>query len=472
VAGPTLDRAAGVLVASAAGDALGVPYEFGRPTGDPQMKGGGLGGLAPGQWSDDTDMACAITRAALARKDLRTTKALDAIAAGFVEWRDSGPGDIGIQTSRVLGQRPASAADMTAIAHNLHQQTGRTAGNGSLMRTAPVALAHLHDEAALIEAARKVSALTHYDKDAQDACVLWCLAIRHTVLTGELDVRVGLPHVDPVWAGRLDEAEAHDPSRFHGNNGWVVAALQGAWSAVHGSTSLQDGLVRAVQGGGDTDTVAAIAGALLGARYGASAVPQQWRRALHGWPGWTARDLTRNAIAIVRGDDADGWPSAARLTHPVADATVTPHPDDDGVLLGTLGGLKPGVADAVVSLCRLGTDELLGADHHEIWLVDQEDANLDAAGVLRDTAELVRDLRNEGRTVYLHCVHGQTRTPLAAAAYGALITSSSPEAALARVERGLRTASSRPSLRRAFLAGWSPDQYESQPNPSPSESSR
>src|SRR5689334_5504472 len=97
-----LDRAAGVLVASAVGDALGVPYEFGPRTSDPKMIGGGLGNLAPGQWSDDTDMANAITQAALEHPDLRSPAALDAIAVGFHEWFRQGPGDIGVQTRRVL----------------------------------------------------------------------------------------------------------------------------------------------------------------------------------------------------------------------------------------------------------------------------------------------------------------------------------------------------------------------------------
>jgi ADP-ribosylglycohydrolase len=193
---------------------------------------------------------------------------------------------------------------MAVVAYSLHEQAGRSGGNGSLMRTGPVALAHLAAETALIEAARAVSALTHFERDAQDACVLWCLAIRHAVLTGQLYVRVGLPHVDPVWSERLDEAEAYEPPYFAHNNSWVVAALQGAWSAVHHSGGLADGLRRAVGGGGDTDTVAAIAGALLGARYGASALPQQWRRPLHGWPGWDAGDLTRHAITLVCGEDS------------------------------------------------------------------------------------------------------------------------------------------------------------------------
>jgi protein-tyrosine phosphatase len=95
------------------------------------------------------------------------------------------------------------------------------------------------------------------------------------------------------------------------------------------------------------------------------------------------------------------------------------------------------VADAVVSLCRLGAAEapLAGVapeDHIEVWLVDKENANLDVARVLVDTASVVRDLRAEGKTVFLHCAHAQCRTPVVAAAYGALITGSSTRDALAR----------------------------------------
>jgi len=98
------------------------------------------------------------------------------------------------------------------------------------------------------------------------------------------------------------------PSHYRHSNGWVVAALLGAWSAVSGSTSYADGASRAVNGGGDTDTVAAIAGALLGARYGGSAVPVRWRRVLHGWPGLRARDLVSLAVLTTRGGrpTADG----------------------------------------------------------------------------------------------------------------------------------------------------------------------
>ena len=86
-----------------------------------------------------------------------------------------------------------------------------------------------------MQAARAVSELTHWDPEAGDACVLWCCAIRHAILTGELDVRFGLHYIDAerrgLWAKRLDVAETAQPSDFK-NNGWVVEALQGAWSAI------------------------------------------------------------------------------------------------------------------------------------------------------------------------------------------------------------------------------------------------
>jgi len=104
-----------------------------------------------------------------------------------------------------------------------------------MLRTAPVALAYLDDPAGLAEAAMAVSALTHFDPSAGEACVLWSLAIRHAVLTGELNPRVGLEYLPAdqrgVWADRLDAAERLRPSDFS-NNGWVVEALQAAWCAI------------------------------------------------------------------------------------------------------------------------------------------------------------------------------------------------------------------------------------------------
>jgi ADP-ribosylglycohydrolase len=303
--GTVADRAAGVLLGGATGDALGVPYEYGSrplpPPGEPpRMLGGGLGGIAPGQWSDDTEMACVIAQAAADGADLRTDAGLDVVADGFLGWFAQDPPDVGVQTAAVLRgvePGPGSAARLRRAAADLHERTGRSAGNGSLMRTAPVALAHLGDTGAIVEAATAVSALTHHDPRAAEACVLWCLALDHAVRTGEVDVRVGLAHVGPQWAALLDEADS--PLRFGGTNGWVVAALQGAWAAVDGATGVAEGLERAIRGGGDTDTVAAIAGGLLGAVFGAAAVPVLGD--LHGWPGLTGDDLVGLGTRLVRG---------------------------------------------------------------------------------------------------------------------------------------------------------------------------
>ena len=239
-------------------------------------------------------MACAIALVSATGTDLRSEAALDAVAGQFLRWYDDNPPDIGIQTRTVLSQRPGSAAQMRALATDLHTQTGRTAGNGSLMRTAPVALAHLGDPEAIASAARAISALTHHDPVAGDACVLRCLAIDLAVRTGQLDVRAGIGHVDAAyWAPLFTEAETVAPAHYRHSNGWVVAALLAAWSALTGTTDLRGALIAAVQGGGDTDTVAAITGALAGAAYGSSTLPFAWRRTLHGWPGLRARTRTQ-----------------------------------------------------------------------------------------------------------------------------------------------------------------------------------
>jgi ADP-ribosyl-[dinitrogen reductase] hydrolase len=319
------DRACGVLLATAAGDALGAGYEFGPPLPDDapvRMCGGGACNWAPGEWTDDTAMAIAIAEVAATGADLRSVDAQDRIVARWVGWSRTAP-DVGIQTRQVLGQvldggvSGAAAAALAASA-DLHERTGHTAGNGSLMRTAPVALAYLDDPGRLAQAAMAVSALTHYDRSAGEACVLWSLAIRHAVLTGELNPRVGLEHLPVgsrgVWAARLDAAERLRPCDFS-KNGWVVEALQAAWCAIvrtpysgHGEDRgvgvsdagrLRMSLEIAVRGGRDADTVAAIAGGLVGAAFGASAVSEDWRSAIHGWPGYDAADLVRLASETV-----------------------------------------------------------------------------------------------------------------------------------------------------------------------------
>jgi ADP-ribosylglycohydrolase/protein-tyrosine phosphatase len=437
------DRACGALLGSAAGDALGAGYEFGPSLGPDvpvDMIGGGLGPFKPGEWTDDTSMAIAIAEIAATGADLRDDHAQDRVVARWHWWAKTAK-DIGNQTRSVLSavdRRGISARNAREESAALHERSGHTAGNGSLMRTAPVALAHLDDEAALVEAARAVSELTHYDPDAGDACVLWCTAIRHAIWTGELDARIGLGHVPvarrDLWASRLDEAESSQPSAFATKNGWVVAALQAGWSAimntpvpvedpaseVFSADHLRLALEAAVRGGHDTDTVAAIAGGLLGAAYGASAVPARWRLMLQGWPGLTTRGVVQLADKIIdkaRPDTFDyaygGFPEAR---------TLVQHPYDNELWIGGIAALRklPKEVDAIVSLCRVKDVHLpAGVKHLDVRLIDQEGENDHLDFVLLDTVRAVEQLRAEGRTVLVHCVQAYSRTPTIGALYGA-----------------------------------------------------
>jgi ADP-ribosylglycohydrolase len=465
------DRAAGVLLAAACGDALGVPYEFQprlRADEQPEMRGGGLGPYAPGEYSDDTQMAVCIAQVTATGADLRDADALDRVAGAFLRWRREGASDIGIQTRQVLDAvshvaETGLAAAMRDAARRLHERTGRSAGNGSLMRTAPVALAYLGEPEALAEAARAVSELTHHDPLAGDACVLWCAGIRRAVLDGTFDgVREGLDLLPAKrrdqWSTWLTEAESEPPQRFQ-PNGFVVAALQAAWSAIthtevpdhdprRGSfpcQHLQHALTAAVRSGEDTDTVAAVAGALLGARWGCSAVPLAWQRVVHGWPALRAADLIRLALLTARGGrtDPDGWPGCARAPRPLVGPLALEHPHDRGVILGNLhtDPVAAG-ADAVVSLCRVGTDDFGGiapADRVSAWLVDQPGANAHPHFVVDQAARMVVQLRQEGRVVLLHCAAGQSRTPAVAARYTTLTTGLPADTALAELRKLLDT---------------------------------
>lgn len=498
------DRAAGAMVGMACGDALGAGYEFGGPYPDHmpiEMKGGGAFDWEPGEWTDDTSMAIPL----LTLRDRMRSYCLDPVVDQWIDWaRDAK--DVGNQTRAVLGdarrrgrasatgsgivnEGPAANAMAAAAAYQKHFPDA--AGNGSLMRTAPAGLAGFYGPVAVYAQAQ--SALTHPHQDAREACALWSAAITHAVLTGDLDIRVGLYDMDfevhavssggvdddaelteriELWESRIAEAEANPPVHFS-HNGWVVHALQAAWSSIVHSGDradndprhLQRALELAVRSGGDTDTVAAIAGGLIGASYGVSAVPLDWKRRIHGWPGWRSEELIENAIEQARlveySEEGDSsWPLVDRMNYAGWDRTDTcvQSPHDSGLYLGGVLALDdlPRDVDAVVSLCRVGRkqipDQVSREDRVAVWLPDAGDpagsAHLDY--VLTQAADMVATLRAEGHTVLLHCVQAYSRTPTVAALYAARHRGVDPTKAMDQVVSALSGAHPNPAFRAAY----------------------
>ncbi|KAA6435954.1 ADP-ribosylglycohydrolase family protein [Agrococcus sediminis] len=424
------DRAVGAVLGAAAGDALGAPYEFNAAVLPPMpitVRAGG--GWELGEWTDDTAMAMPILRALAEGRSLDDEATLDLVVRDWAGWRN-GAKDVGIQIGAVLDALPVRTAESArATAEAVHHTRGRSGGNGSLMRTGPVALGYLGDAAGAARAARAISDLTHFDVDAGDASVIWTLAILHAIETGELDLDAGIGGIPAErqqrWRGLAAEAEGRMPWELSANNGWVVGAFQAAWSAITHADTLAATLELAVRCGNDTDTVAAIAGSLAGAVYGASALPWSLQRHLHGWADdgmvGDRRTLVEWTMLALNGRaDSKGWPTAATFPSDLR-PTLVRHPLDDGVWLGDLASLDsmPSTVDGVVSLCRVGNTQAAvdRPNHAEIRLIDADGMNPHLDAVLTDAADAVATLRAESREVLLHCYESRSRTAAVAALY-------------------------------------------------------
>lgn len=312
------ERALGAVIGAAVGDALGAHYEFCDPAdiakmGDIDMLPDGPYPRPAGQWTDDTAMANCILGVAAKGLNLNSKAGLDAVTRAFQEWRNSNPRAIGRQINAVLGF--SGTHDSDELLEDSKKFPGtRKGGNGSLMRTAPVALQFLEEGQAVaaLTAAGKISDLTHYDQRAREACRMWTNAIRHAILLGTVQ---GLPSylqnyadVDEqrFWVEKFQAAENATVADYAPTNGWVVNAMVCAWHAISttpgkGAQHFRDAMVKAVRIGYDTDTVACIAGGLLGACWGVDAIPEEWKVKLQGYPGWTVVDLIERVDAILEG---------------------------------------------------------------------------------------------------------------------------------------------------------------------------
>ncbi|MEV6667219.1 ADP-ribosylglycohydrolase family protein [Streptomyces nigra] len=290
-----MQRAAGAVVGSAVGDALGGPFEFGPPGAfsvrfrvpgaDGEMCGGG--GWDPGEATDDTQMAVLVAESLLDRGGLD----LPDIFARFQRWAAAGPKDIGLQTEGVLTN--GMPWDLAAAIH--FQVNQRAAGNGSLMRasTSAVYFAHACQEATM-DAARRIAALTHGDRAAWEGTAIYHELIRVTL--EDIDPLAALPdilaRVHPDHRGRYATVLAQDwhPDQATEFNGAVWPCLGSAVWAMRTTDSFEGAMPAAIDLGGGTDTVAAVTGGLAGAYYGLDAIPSHWSELLRvPLPGFDGR---------------------------------------------------------------------------------------------------------------------------------------------------------------------------------------
>lgn len=270
------DRIRGILWGLVCGDALGSPLEFKSrrqlaeryPDGVTGMVAGwgNTAGRAAGEITDDSEMAIALLGSLLAAKgyDRKLTR------AAYLRWLRSDPADCGITIAQALGW---------------NEYNGESEANGALMRIAPVAIASvLYDfdwEMACIEDARQ----THINVKCAVANIAYVAALR-ALLAGKspeaawaaaLDKVCKLP--SPALEARLLAAREAEP-RYTPQGGWVEIAFQSAFYWLLHAESYEQALLHIVHQLGDPDTNGAIAGAMLGARFGESAIPAAWKQAV------------------------------------------------------------------------------------------------------------------------------------------------------------------------------------------------
>jgi ADP-ribosylglycohydrolase/fructose-1,6-bisphosphatase/inositol monophosphatase family enzyme len=291
-----LRRAQGCLLGQFSGDSLGSLVELQSaasiasqyPNGLTELADGGTWGTIAGQPTDDSELALALARSIIGARGY-----LDGAAAyAYGQWLRSQPFDVGATTRQALKAIPSEAADSAPEAWAEAARTARAAasgtsqGNGSLMRVSPLAIWGCGlDPDVLADLARQDSRLTHPNPVCQEACASFVVAAAHAVSSGATARAVYRYTLD--WAARssksadvlgaLTAARSKPPDDFSRDEGWVLIALQNAFYQLCHGRSAEQGIVDTVRRGGDTDTNAAIAGALLGAVHGRESLPARWR---------------------------------------------------------------------------------------------------------------------------------------------------------------------------------------------------
>lgn len=278
-------RYRGALLGLAAGDALGTTLEFTRdPDPIDDMVGGGPFGLRPGQWTDDTSMALCLAESLVARRGF---DARDQMERYVRWWRDghlSATGrcfDIGNTTRQALATFARSGDPYAGETH------ARAAGNGSLMRLAPIPMWFRAEPEGAIRMAGESSRTTHGAPEAIDACRYYAGLIvgaldgvpRETLLSPRWSPVPGLwereplaPKVDAIAAGSF----RGKPRAAIRSGGYVIESLEAALWAFAQADDFRHGALLAVNLGDDADTTGAIYGMLAGAYFGVDGIPAAW----------------------------------------------------------------------------------------------------------------------------------------------------------------------------------------------------
>ena len=275
------------LLGLAVGDALGTTLEFTRPgsfSPIDDMVGGGPFGLKPGEWTDDTSMALCLAESLIA------TGGFDPVdqCERYLLWRDQGHLS---SNGRCFDIGNTVSAALSRFRKTREPFCGSTdpysAGNGSIMRLAPVAIRWWNDPEQAIHFAGESSRTTHGAATCVDACrymagILTALlggADKETVLAPGFHPTLGkwpegslAPEIAAVAAGSFKTKE---PPAIKGT-GYVVDALEAALWAFHRTDNFRDGALLAVNLGQDADTTGAIYGQFAGACHGIESIPETW----------------------------------------------------------------------------------------------------------------------------------------------------------------------------------------------------
>ena len=276
----TKDRFRGCLLGLAVGDAVGTTLEFKAPGSFKpihDMVGGGPFRLKPGEWTDDTSMALCLATSLVETGGFDPKDPMDRYCLWWKEGYLSSNGtcfDIGNTVSAAL-RRYGETGNPIAGSTNPH-----SAGNGSIMRLAPVPMFYYPDVATAIRHAAESSRTTHGAPECIDACRLLagvvCRALsgasKEDVLFGENGSFHGELKITSIARG---EYRAKSIGEIRGT-GYVVQSLEAALWCFHHTETFEAAILKAANLGDDADTTAAICGQVAGAFYGESGIPKKW----------------------------------------------------------------------------------------------------------------------------------------------------------------------------------------------------